>query len=43
MLIWFVVSLAAMLALFIALLEVELIGRRAERALRRVALALENT
>ena len=42
MLFWFVVSLAAMLALFIALLEVELIGRRTERALRRVALALEN-
>ena len=30
------------IALFIALLEVELIGRRTERALRRVALALEN-
>jgi heme exporter protein C len=42
MLFWFVVSVAAMLALFIALLEVELIGRRTERALRRVALALEN-
>jgi heme exporter protein C len=42
MLFWFVVSLAAMLALFIALLEVDLIGRRTERALRRVSLALEN-
>ena len=42
MLFWFVVSLAAMLALFIALLEVDLIGRRTERALRRVTLALEN-
>ena len=42
MLFWFVVSLAAMIALFIALLEVELIGRRTERSLRRVARALEN-
>ncbi len=43
MLVWFIISFAAMLALFIALLEVELIGRRTERALRRVAIAMENT
>jgi len=42
MLIWFVVSQAAMLALFIALLELDLVGRRSERALRRLALRLEN-
>ena len=41
MLIWFVVSTAAMLALFIALLEVDLVGRRSERARRRLALRLE--
>lgn len=41
MLTWFVVSTAAMLALFIALLEVDLVGRRSERALRRLALRLE--
>ena len=41
MLLWFVISLAAMLALFIALLEVELLGRRAERSLRRLTLMLE--
>lgn len=42
MLVWFIISFAAMLALFIALLEVELIGRRTERALRRVAITMEN-
>ena len=42
MLIWFVVSQAAMIALFIALLEVDLLGRRSERALRRLAIRLEN-
>jgi len=42
MLVWFIISFVAMLALFIALLEVELIGRRTERALRRVAIAMEN-
>ncbi len=41
MLAWFVVSQAAMLALFMALLQVELIGRRTERALRRLTLRLE--
>lgn len=41
MLIWFVVAQAAMLALFVALLEVDLLGRRAERALRRLAMRLE--
>lgn len=42
MLIWFVFSQAAMIALFVALLEVDLLGRRSERALRRLALRLEN-
>ncbi len=42
MLVWFVVSQAAILALFIALLEVELVGRRSERALRQLVLRLEN-
>jgi len=37
-----VISQAAMIALFIALLEVDLVGRRSERALRRLALRLEN-
>lgn len=43
MLIWFLISLAAMLALFIALLEVELVGRRTERALRALTLRLESS
>lgn len=42
MLVWFVVSLAAMLALFIALLEVEIVSTRNERALRRLVLRLED-
>lgn len=42
MLSWFVISTAAMVALFIALLEVDLVGRRSERALRRLALRLES-
>lgn len=42
MLIWFIVSQAAMIALFIALLEVDLLGRRAERSLRRLAVRLES-
>ncbi len=41
MLIWFVVSLAAMTAVFIALLQLEIIQRRADRALSRLKLALE--
>jgi heme exporter protein C len=41
MLIWFIVSQAAMLAVFAALLELELLQRRAERALRRLKLRLE--
>lgn len=43
MLTWFLISLAAMLALFIALLEVELVGRRTERALRALTLRLESS
>jgi heme exporter protein C len=42
MLIWFVMSQLAMIALFIALLEVDLLGRRSERALRRLAVRLES-
>ena len=42
MLWWFVVSQVAMIALFIALLEVDLLGRRSERALRRLAMRLES-
>jgi heme exporter protein C len=41
MLVWFIVSQAAMLALFAALLELELLQRRADRALRRLKLRLE--
>ena len=42
MLWWFVVSQAAMICLFVALLELELLGRRSERALRRLAMRLES-
>ena len=41
MLIWFAVSQVAMVFLFAALLELELIQRRADRALRRLKLRLE--
>ena len=41
MLIWFIVSLAAMLALFVALVQLELVQRRADRALRSLKLQLE--
>lgn len=41
MLVWFVVSLAAMGALFVSLLQLELVQRRTDRALRRMKLALE--
>jgi hypothetical protein len=41
MLIWFVVSLAAFLALFVTILQFELIQRRTEKALRRTKLRLE--
>jgi heme exporter protein C len=41
MLIWFVVALAAMTALFFLLLQVELMQHRAQRALRDVKLRLE--
>jgi heme exporter protein C len=42
MLIWFVVSLAAFLALFVTILQFELIQRRTEKALRRTKLRLES-
>jgi len=41
MLVWFIVSQAAMLVLFAALLELELLHRRADKALRRLKLRLE--
>jgi len=41
MLIWFIVALAAMTALFFLLLQVELMQHRAQRALREVKLRLE--
>jgi heme exporter protein C len=41
MLVWFIVSQAAMLAVFAALLQLELLQRRADRALRRIKLRLE--
>lgn len=41
MLVWFVVSQVAFLALFVTLLQFELIQRRAEKALRRVKLRIE--
>ncbi len=43
MLFWFILSLAAMLALFMALLQLELIGRRTERTLRRLVLRMEGS
>ncbi len=41
MLIWFVVSLAAMLAVFVTLLKLELLQRRADRALQTLKLRLD--
>jgi heme exporter protein C len=41
MLIWFVVSLVAFLALFVTILQFELIQTRAEKALRRAKMRLE--
>lgn len=41
MLVWFVVSQVAFLALFVAILQFELIQRRTEKALRRAKLRLE--
>jgi heme exporter protein C len=41
MLVWFVVSQLAMLALFVTLLQFELMQRRAERSLRELKLRLE--
>jgi heme exporter protein C len=41
MLVWFVVSLVAMVGVYLTILQVELIQRRADRALRRVKARLE--
>jgi heme exporter protein C len=41
MLVWFVVSQLAMLALFVTLLQFELMQRRAQRSLRELKLRLE--
>ncbi len=41
MLIWFLVSLAATVGVFFTILQLELIQRRADRAMRRVKLRLE--
>jgi heme exporter protein C len=41
MLIWFAVSQVAMLGVFVTVLQLELIQRRADRALRRIKLRLE--
>jgi hypothetical protein len=41
MLIWFGVSLAAFIALFVTILQFELIQRRTEKALRRMKLQIE--
>jgi heme exporter protein C len=41
MLVWFAVSQVAMLGVFVTVLQLELIQRRADRALRRVKLRLE--
>ena len=41
MLVWFVVSVLAMSAVFVALLQLEIVQRRADRALKRVKHAIE--
>jgi heme exporter protein C len=41
MLVWFVVSLAAVVAIFLTVLQVELMQRRASKALRQIKLRLE--
>lgn len=41
MLVWFVVSLVATLGVYLTLLQLELVQRRADRALRRIKLRLE--
>lgn len=41
MLIWFLVSLAATIGVFLTILQLELIQRRADRAMRRVKMRLE--
>lgn len=43
MIVWFVVSLVAMAGVYLTILQVELIQRRADRALRRVKARLEAT
>ena len=43
MLVWFAVSLLAMLGVFLTILQLELVQRRAERAMRRIKLRLEAT
>jgi heme exporter protein C len=43
MLIWFVVTLLATVGVFLTLLQIELVQRRADRALRRVKARLEAT
>ena len=43
MLIWFLVSLAATVGVFLTILQLELIQRRADRAMRRIKLRLEAT
>ncbi len=41
MLVWFLVSLAAAIGAFLTILQLELVQRRAERAMRRIKLRLE--
>jgi heme exporter protein C len=41
MLVWFLVSLAATIGVFLTILQLELIQRRADRAMRRVKMRLE--
>lgn len=41
MLVWFFISVAAMTTIFIALLQLEIVQRRADRALTRLKLAIE--
>lgn len=43
MLVWFLVSLAAVVGIFLTILQLELVQRRADRAMRRVKVRLEAT
>jgi heme exporter protein C len=43
MLVWFVVSLAAAIGVFLTILQLELVQRRADRAMRRIKVRLEAT